>query len=373
MASKTYKAAVIGATKQGDYGHGLDTAFLDNPRIELVAVADSNPEGLERKAKSLNVTKSYLDYREMLDKERPDLVAIGPRWVTDRVEMITAVAQAGCHMYCEKPFVGRVEDADAIVAACRQAGVKLTMAHQFRTMPPVQKMLADLHAGKYGKLLRLHARPKDDHRGGGEELIVHGTHLFDLMIAAAGWPLWVAGRVTVAGREATKADARQGNEPVGPIAGDGCSAQFGFEHGVTGFFESTANLHRSHRSSFYGLLLECEEALLHVRRFGDIYVYPAPVVLPEDEKLAWEKIWIPEWHFTPEHQPRDLSNWIDRGNKIMVSDLIAAIEEDRDPLSSLDHARLITEMVQGVYASHFANGARQPLPLAERRHPLEQV
>ncbi|MEX0726356.1 MAG: Gfo/Idh/MocA family oxidoreductase [Planctomycetaceae bacterium] len=369
--AKTYRAAVIGATTQGDYGHGLDTAFLENSRIEFVAVADADPQGRERAAAKLKISHTYADYREMLAQEQPDLVAIGPRWVSDRVDMLTAAANAGCHIYCEKPFAGRLEDVDAIVTACEAAGVKLQMAHQFRAMPPVVKALANLREGTYGKLLRLHARPKDDHRGGGEELIVHGTHLFDLMIAAAGRPAWVSARITMDERDVVKSDARSGAEPVGPIAGNACSVQFGFDNGVTGFFESIANQHRTDRESYYGLLLECENALLHIRRLGDVFVYPAPLVLPEDEKRSWEKIWIPEWHFTPEHQPQNLNNWLDRGNKILVADLLDAIEEDRAPLSSLDHARLIAEMIQGAYASHFAGGARQALPLAERRHPLE--
>ncbi|MDA0832455.1 MAG: Gfo/Idh/MocA family oxidoreductase [Planctomycetota bacterium] len=369
--AKSFRAAVIGATKQGDYGHGLDTAFLDNPRITLVAIADADSQGRDRVAVKLDVLHTYADYREMFAQEQLDLVAIGPRWVTGRVDMICTAAEAGCHIYCEKPFTDRLEEADTIVAACHRAGVKLQMAHQFRAMPPVVKALSDLQEGKYGKLLRMHARPKDDHRGGGEELIVHGTHLFDLMIAAAGRPKWVSARITMNERDVTKSDARTGAEPVGPIAGDACSVQFGFDKGVTGFFESIANQHRDDRPSYYGLLLECENALLHIRRLGDVFVYPAPQVLPEEENRSWEKVWIPEWHFTPEHKPQDLSNWIDRGNHILVTDLLNAIEQDRDPLSSLDHALLISEMIQGAYASHFSAGARQSIPLTERKHPLD--
>ena len=42
----------------------------------------------------------------------------------------------------------------------------------------------------------------------------------------------------------------------------------------------------------------------------------------------------------------------------------------RDPLSPLRSGILITEMVQGVYASHLADGKRLSIPLAERKHPL---
>src|SRR5207244_5748237 len=126
----------------------------------------------------------------------------------------------------------------------------------------------------------------DDHRGGGEELIVHGTHLMNLMIACAGPPLWVSGQVAVGTREAALSDKRAGNEPVGPIAGDSIAAMFGFAEGVRGYFDSTARLDRPGKP-LYGLMLECESALLHVRSPGDVFVYPAPVVQSENPELSW--------------------------------------------------------------------------------------
>ena len=41
-----YKAAIIGHTGQGNYGHGLDVVYADMPEVEVVAVADPDPEGL---------------------------------------------------------------------------------------------------------------------------------------------------------------------------------------------------------------------------------------------------------------------------------------------------------------------------------------
>lgn len=367
--AKTYRAAVIGSTAKGGYGHGLDTAFRNVENVQVVAIADDSPQGLQAAGRKLNVARLYSDYREMLAKEKPDIVSIGPRWVTERVAMVSAAAEAGCHIYCEKPFAGDLVAADAMLAACNKARVKIAVAHQFAGMAPVRQALADLKAGKFGKLLRMWSRPKDDPRGGGEELIVHGTHLFNLMIAIAGDPRWASGHITMGGRDVTKADVRKGNEPVGPIAGDSISAAFGFDNGVRAFFDSTANQARAGRD-LYGLLVECETATLNLRSPGDIYVYPAPLVQPENAKFAWEKIWVEQWHFTPEHKPRPMNDWIDRGNAVLVRDLLAAIEQDREPPASGRAAHLITEMIQGVYASHFEGGRRLPIPLAVRTHPL---
>ncbi len=372
--AKTYRVAVIGSTGKGGYGHGLDTAFQDVDRAKLVAVADDDPNGLAQAGKKLGVARLFGDYRAMLADVKPDIVCVGPRWITHRVEMVTAAAAAGCHIYCEKPFAADLVSADKMIAACNQANVKLGIAHQWRSIPPVQKAIKEVRAGKYGKLLRIRARPKDDARGGGEELLVHGTHLFDMMIAFAGQPRWVSGHVTVGNRDASRADRRQGSEPTGPIAGDSISAMFGFDNGVRGYFDSTANLSIRGKSNFdnlYGLYLECERAALQLRQPGDVYIYPAPAVLPDLEKLTWEKDWIQDWHFTPEHKPRPIRReWIRIGNKVLARDLIEAIEKDRDPLPSGRNAHSITELVQGVYASHFKNGQRLAIPMADRKHPL---
>lgn len=383
MPAKRYRVAVIGSTGKGDYGHGLDTAFQGVERAEIVAVADDNAVGLQLAGQRLKVDARFADYREMLDRVKPEVVCVGPRWVTDRVAVLQAVAQAGCHVYCEKPFVADLASADAIKTAFDANRVRLAMAHQWRAMPPVQRALVEIRSGKYGRVLCMRARPKDDARGGGEELLVHGTHWFDVMIAVAGAPRWVSGHLRVKGREATKADRREGSEPVGPICGDSVVAIFGFEDGVIGSFDSTANTSPASRrpanndqskpiwDSVYGLTIECEDAVLQLRQPGDVYVYPANGVLPDFEQLLWKKLWVEDWHFTAEHQPRPIrQEWLSLGNRALANDLLDAVEKSREPLSPIRHAILITEMVQGVYASHFADGRRLPLPLTERKHPL---
>ena len=59
------------------------------------------------------------------------------------------------------------------------------------------------------------------------------------------------------------------------------------------------------------------------------------------------------------------------GNQILVKHLIEAIENDREPLSTIQMTRYINEMVPGVYLSHLSEGRRINIPLLERQHPLE--
>jgi predicted dehydrogenase len=367
-----YRAAAIGSTGRGDFGHGLDTAFKDLEGVDFVAVADDNPRGREAAGKRTGVKKLYADYRDMLAGEKPDLVSIGPRWVDRRVEMVTAAAKAGCHVLCEKPLAGNLVDADAMLAACAAAGVQLAVAHQWRVMPPVRQALRDLRAGKFGRLVRMRARPKDDARGGGEDLIVHGTHWMDLMILFAGPPRWVSGHVAVGGRDATKEDRHRATEPLGPVAGDVVAATFGFDGGVRGFFDTVPNLDRPGRTP-YGVHLECTEASLLIRGHGDVFVYPANTLVPENPKLTWQKVWVEDWHFYPDHRPRPMNDWVQRANRLLVKGLLEAIGQGRPPPTGGGDAGLALEMIQGVYASHFQRGARTAIPLKERRHPLGEV
>ena len=369
------RIGVIGATGQGGYGHGLDRAFQDVPNTKIVAVADQNQEAGQKKAAAIGANRSYTDFRKMLDTEKLDIVCIGPRWLTRRVEMVEAVAAAGCHIYCEKPFAPDLVSADRMRTACRRAGIKLAMAHQWRAMPPIRQAIKEIASGQYGRLLRASTRPKDDHRGGGEELLVHGTHWFDLLITMAGLPRWAGGHIQVGHRDATVKDRTDATEPVGPITGDSISALWGFPGGVRGYFESTAHLSIRGKSNFdnlYGVFLECERAAIQFRQPGDAWVYPAPKVLPDQKHLTWRRITIPGWHTDGNGRPRNVRRtWIHHGNTVLAADLVEAISRNREPLSGLDHAMAITEMVQGVYASHLAGGSRMPIPLVNRKHPLE--
>lgn len=58
---KSYRVGVIGSTGKGNYGHGLDTAFVGVERAEIVAVADDNPAGLAKTADALLVSQRYAD------------------------------------------------------------------------------------------------------------------------------------------------------------------------------------------------------------------------------------------------------------------------------------------------------------------------
>ena len=62
----THRVAVIGRTGRGNYGHAVDTAWLDIPNTQIVAVADDDKAGLAGAVKRLKVNRAFSDYRKML-------------------------------------------------------------------------------------------------------------------------------------------------------------------------------------------------------------------------------------------------------------------------------------------------------------------
>ena len=239
---KKYRAAAIGSTGRGDFGHGLDAALVQLPGVEFVAIADDNPAGLKEAGKRCGVAQLYTDYRRMLDTEQIDLVTIGMRHADRHEEVVVHCAEAGKHIYCEKPVAIDLASFDRMVEACDKQGVKLSVALPNRVSPAIQQALRMVREGRLGKLLSLRAQGKCDRRGGGEDLMVLGYHNLDLMCFFAGQPQWAFAQVLQGNSDATKDDAQPATEPIGPVAGDCVAAMFGFADQVHGYFDSHRDL-----------------------------------------------------------------------------------------------------------------------------------
>ena len=351
-----YKAGAIGRTGRGNFGHGLHLCYADVPNVDLVAIADEDDKGREKAAADTGADRTYADYREMLEKEDLDIVSVCPRWVDCHVEMIVAALEAGCHVYSEKPMTATPEDADRIIDLADAKGLRIAVAHQAAYLPQVHAIKAMVDDGRIGKILSIRASGKQDHRGGGEDMIVLGTHLFNLMRLFVGDVVSVWGCVTVDGRDIRPEDVREAREPVGWIAGDRIQSFYTFENGVTGQFESRKRENRDGRP--YGVEITGESgAVAFNSNAADV------TLLEDDAATPWA---IDQTRKLLEFETAPLMD----GNTLAIADLVLAIEEGRDPISSARGARAALEMILGVYTSQIT-GTRVAIPLEDRRHPLE--
>ena len=369
MSSKKYRVGIIGHTGKGNYGHGLDVVWEAVPQVEVIAVADRHDGGRAAVAKKTGAKSAYADYRKMLEKEKLDIVAVAPRWIDQHRDMLLAALEKGCHVYMEKPFCRTLQEADEIVRACEMRHLKLQIAHTNR-FTPIRGVVSKLiEQGEIGDVLEIRARGKEDaRRGGGEDLWVLGTHMLDLMRALAGDVTSCYATVTVKGRPVTKQDVYDGNEGIGPLAGDSLDALYRFKSGVNGFFAS----HRAAGGSpsRFGLQIFGTRGVIEMTSG-----YLKPAYLLKD--AAWSPgrsggKWQPVTTAGIGKPETNKEATLHRGNLAAVNDLIDAIEKDRQPISSVYDARAATEMIVAVFESHRQQGPVS-FPLKNRKNPLTML
>ncbi len=360
-----YRVAVIGRTGRGDYGHGLDVVWSGIDQVQVVAVADEDDKGRAAAAKRLKAPNAYADYRRMLEKERPQIVSVAPRWLDCHHEMVLACAEHGCHVFLEKPMCPTLDQADEMIAAFEKRGLKLAIAHQTRyspTLEHVQRLIAD---GRFGDILELRGRGKEDRRGGGEDLMVLGTHIMDLMRLFAGDAQWCFARVNEAGKPVTKNNVRDGAEGIGPLAGDEIHAMYRFSGATMGYFSTCRAKHGA--ATRFGLQIFSSKGILTMTTgaLPQVAFVEDPSWQPGASKAPWHTITS-----AGIDKPETLSDaGQSLGNRLIALDLIRAIETDTQPKGSLYDGRAALEMILAVYESHRLKGP-VPLPLKNRVHPL---
>ncbi len=363
--AKTYRVAVIGRTGKGNYGHGLDVVWKALDNVEIIAVADEDAKGRAAAAQRLGAKTAYADYREMLDKERPQIVSVADRFLDAHRDMVIACAQAGASIFLEKPMARTLAEADEMVTACERHHVKLAIAHQTRYSPRVQRIRELIDEGRLGDLLEMRGRGKEDARGGGQDLMVLGTHIFDLMRFFAGDPRWCFARVSRAGKLVTKADVQEGGEGMGSVAGDHITATYGFDKGVQGSFAT----HKARQGvgQRFGLTLLGSKGMVQLTT-GSLpaaYFLEDPSWFPGQSKKSWQEITS-----AGVGKPEPLKEGgLGQGNIWIARDLLEAIEKDRQPLGSMYDGRAALEMILAVYEAHRLKGPAE-LPLKTRQHPL---
>jgi predicted dehydrogenase len=358
-----YRATVIGDTGHGDYGHGLDVVFTNRDNIEVLAIADPDEAGRVKAKTRSKALRDYKDYREMLAKEKPQLVSVAMRWTEHHHAICKAALEAGAHLFVEKPFTTTLAEADDLLALAQRKNLKIAVAHQMRLAPGILALKTQLQEGLIGDLLQIRAHGKQDARAGGEDMLVLGTHLFDLMRLFAGDPLWCSAQVLHNGREATVNDARKAGENIGPVLGDEIEAQFAFPKSVHGTFTSRGRNRET--AGHWGIELIGSKGVARI--LADIspriFVRQAAPWSDSGTKIEWQP-------FEPAQAGGKEPSG--RGNARLIDDWLAAIETDREPASSGRTATNAIEMVMAVYQAGLRR-ARVNLPLKDRGHPLLQA
>lgn len=352
------RAAIIGHTGRGDYGHDLDLIFKGRDGIELVAVADPDPAGRAKAMGRSGAARSYADWLEMLGREKPQLVSVAMRQAVPHSEIVLACVRAGAHVYCEKPFTTCPAESDVLLAEAGQRRSRIAVAHNMRMMPAVSAVKRMIENGGLGDVVEMRAFGKQDARSGGEDLMVLGTHLFDLMRLIAGDPVSCAAQVLQEGKPVNRDQARRVKDDVGWVAGDQVFATFGFAHGVVGTFTSAAKLKET--TGRWGLEIHGSRGVARI----NCDLIPAAFQLQTSgwgnagRQDNWKAVDTAGFPVPPAPQFNAVSDWLQ------------SVAQDREPFCSARNGAWAVEMVMGVYEAALT-GRRVEFPLKRRKHPLE--
>jgi predicted dehydrogenase len=177
-------AAVIGT---GSMGRNHARVYAELEEVLLVALADPCQDSVKPLAQQYNAT-AYADYREMLRREKPDIVSVvTPNTVHKEVAL--AAIDSGAHLLVEKPLASHPQDGWAILKAAERRSVKLTVGHTERFNPAIQELRKRNERGELGHIFQIHARrmgpfPKRIRDAG--VVIDLATHDLDIMLYLVG-------------------------------------------------------------------------------------------------------------------------------------------------------------------------------------------
>lgn len=146
----TYKVAIVGAG-------GIAVSHLEALRqmetLRAVALADISQQRAETVAKDYGIT-AYTDYKEMIEREKPDIAVVTLPHFLHKEASIFAAAH-GCHVMLEKPMALDAAECDQIIEAVRAAGVRLMVGHTQHYIAQNRAAKAIMEEGRLGRLVMI--------------------------------------------------------------------------------------------------------------------------------------------------------------------------------------------------------------------------
>ena len=322
------RVAIIGTGRIARMHAGFYKDATHEP-MEFVACADVNEEARKKYAEDFGIPRTYADYREMLEKEKPDLVSICT-WPGLHSEMTLEAIKAGVKgILSEKPIAPTLAEADEMVRAAQEAGVTLSTDHQLRCEPQYTKAREIVASGKLGTIKRVTGISTPG------LLTDNATHTVDLMryIMNDEPVAWVMGQI----------DRRSKPERFGQPGEDWAVGYWSWQNGARGTIES-GSLFKG--DGYHHIIVNGTE--------GDLEAF-----FRGDTRLRYRT--SGDWE-TPELPPA--TNPID--------EMVDAIKEGRPHRSSGEQGRATHEVLLAIYESSRRRGVVE-LPLEFRGNALHEM
>ena len=316
-------------------------AAIENNLI-LVALCDINSTNMEDKIIKFGLPRNirkYNDYKEMLEKEKLDLVAIATESGKHAAIALDCI-QKGINIIVEKPIALSLKDADAIIAAADRKGVQVCACHQNRFNKSVQKIREAMEAGRFGRLfhgtahIRWNRGPsyykQASWRGTWEQdggaLMNQCIHNIDLL-------RWMMGDEIT---EVMAYTDRLNHDYI--QAEDLGIALIKFKNGAYGIIEGTTNI----------FPVNLEETLYIFGEKGTIKAGGYSVNIIEEWNFADH---IDDAEKVKAQYKENPPNIYGFGHKPLYADVIDAIENHRKPYVDAQAGRRALELVLAIYKS----------------------
>jgi predicted dehydrogenase len=164
-------------------------AWQDVPGATIIAICDRDSARLADYGDRFGIQSRYTDAADLFEREKLDFVDIATTVGTHRV-LVEMAAQYRVPAICQKPFAPSMDDARAMVHACKAAGIPLMVHENFRWQTPIQAVADVIRSGRIGKpfYARVSFRSAYDVFSGqpylaeGERFIIEdlGIHILDI-------------------------------------------------------------------------------------------------------------------------------------------------------------------------------------------------
>ncbi len=327
-----------------------------NNGLEIVAICDIVEQNMHDKIVKFKLPEQvhcYTDYLEMLDKEKPELVAIATESGKHAEIAINCLKKGHANIIVEKPIALSLADADRIIAAAKEEGLKVCACHQNRFNKSIQKIREAVDMERFGKLLHgtAHIRWARDYeyysrakwRGtwaqDGGALMNQCIHNIDLL----RWMMGDEIDCVVGMTDRLKHDYIEA-EDLG-------IALIKFRNGSYGIVEGTTNIYPKN----------LEETLYLFGEKGTVKAGGTSVNVIEEWRFS-DMLDDPDEVKARFHE--NPPNVYGFGHTPLYADVIEAIQSDRQPYVDAEAGKRALELVLAIYKSA-ASGEIVKFPLAE--------
>ena len=141
----------VKGSKHGSLPYSHAAGYTSYPRTTVVAVADVLEEKAQYVCSKWNIPKYYLDYREMIEEEKPEIISIATR-PGNHAEITSFAAEHGVKgIYCDKPLCASMEEADVMYDVCVLHNIKFNLGTQRRFSPGYLRMREIIESGEIGE------------------------------------------------------------------------------------------------------------------------------------------------------------------------------------------------------------------------------